>query len=101
MSTKNERANVYATQRWAALRLEALRRDGQLCADCAAQGRTNGAELVHHVKPIRDGGDPWALENIKSLCRDCHQVEHAPPGIPGQAEWQGLVTQTMKENCYA
>ena len=30
------------------------------------------ATQVDHIKPIADGGEPWDLENLRSLCASCH-----------------------------
>lgn len=30
------------------------------------------ATVSDHIKPIRDGGDPWSLANRQALCRKCH-----------------------------
>ena len=57
MSTAAERALVYHTRRWRALRTAVLRDAGYLCQcpDCQSDGRTMPAELVHHVKPWQEG----------------------------------------------
>ena len=46
-----------------------------LCEKCAEAGRFVKAELVHHVKPIADGGTNDA-ENLMSLCVACHEKMH-------------------------
>ena len=93
MSTKHERRTVYTTKRWGLLRLEALARDGGLCVRCSAKGRTVLAEIVHHIKPIRAGGNPWAVENCECVCRACHTAEHAPAPTPAQTGWTNLVRE--------
>ncbi|MGB3390738.1 MAG: HNH endonuclease signature motif containing protein [Pseudaminobacter sp.] len=50
------------------MRLLAKRRDGWKCVQCDARGRLE----VDHIKPIRDGGAPYDLENLQSLCPKCH-----------------------------
>ena len=82
MSTKHELRTVYATKRWGLLRHRALARDGGLCVRCRAEGRTSGAEIVHHKTAIRDDGDPWSMKNCESVCRACHTAEHAPEPTP-------------------
>ncbi|MDE0002710.1 MAG: HNH endonuclease signature motif containing protein [Rhodospirillaceae bacterium] len=95
MSTKRERKEIYSTPRWVALRQQAFERDGHICVNCAKDGRTTGAVLVHHIKPIRQGGDPWALKNLRSLCRSCHEAEHAEPVSPALLGWRQLVSELM------
>ena len=46
-----------------------------LCEKCAVGGRFVKAALVHHVKPIADGGTNDA-ENLMSLCVSCHEKMH-------------------------
>lgn len=59
---------IYRTNQWKAVRLLAKRRDDFQCVQCGARGRLE----VDHVKPIRDGGAPYDLDNLQSLCPTCH-----------------------------
>lgn len=43
-----------------------------LCAECARAGRVVAATVSDHVKPIRQGGDPWCWSNRQALCVTCH-----------------------------
>ena len=95
MSTKHERRTIYLTKRWGLLRRKVLTRDGDLCVRCPAEGRTSGAEIVHHKTAIRDGGDPWSIKNCESVCRPCHAAEHAPTPTPGQGGWKNLVRELL------
>ena len=47
-----------------------------LCEDCEAKGRISAADLVHHVKPIRDGGARLNYSNLRALCKPCHEEAH-------------------------
>jgi len=69
---------VYNTKRWKELRSDHLN-TRPLCARCQAAGLTIGATIVHHITPIRAGGDPWDPANLESLCQSCHNAEHNPP----------------------
>ena len=55
-------------KRWARLRLEVLDRDKWRCVAC---GRRSRLEIDHRTSMNR-GGDPYALENLQTLCRQCH-----------------------------
>jgi len=43
-----------------------------LCAMCAAKGRLTEATVSDHIRPIRQGGDPWDWANRQALCKPCH-----------------------------
>ena len=46
-----------------------------LCEMCLGLGRATVATLVHHVKPLADGGTNDE-SNLKSLCVSCHERIH-------------------------
>jgi len=58
---------------------KAYRRANPLCEQCKSEGKLVPAELVHHIKPLADGGtnDP---DNLESLCWSCHSRHHAKHG---------------------
>jgi 5-methylcytosine-specific restriction protein A len=29
-------------------------------------------EVVDHIKELKDGGDPWDVDNLMTLCKSCH-----------------------------
>ena len=86
MSTSTERREVYSSRRWRKLRDIKLD-DKPLCELCQCQGLTVAAVLVHHRKPIRDGGDPFPgdLDQLQSLCQACHQEQHSGATLTGDA----------------
>lgn len=55
-------------------RYKALERDGWTCQDCGTS--LNGNAEVHHLKPVKDFKNPEEankLENLTSLCANCHR----------------------------
>lgn len=68
---------LYHSRRWAKKRVQALRRDGYRCRECARFGRTTGAATVHHIHPV-EAAPQLALEmwNLLSLCDQCHNRMH-------------------------
>ncbi len=60
----------YSTAAWQRLRLAKLARD-PLCQYCPT-GTVTAATEVDHRKAIKDGGDPWAWDNLVSTCHSCH-----------------------------
>ena len=78
MSTSRERAEIYCTPRWRALRAVVLLEAGHQCERCAAVGRRVAAVLVHHVKTVRERPDlVFTRTNLQALCADCHEAVHA------------------------
>ncbi|UOM34862.1 HNH endonuclease [Acuticoccus sp. I52.16.1] len=81
--------------RWAALRLEALRRDGFECVACGHRGRLE----VDHILPVRDRPDlAHDLTNLQSLCGGCHASKTArevgfAPLPPERKAWRDLLTK--------
>ena len=64
--------------RWHMLRAAILERDGYACRECGAVASYNGTWLeVHHRRRVADGGG-YGPRNLISLCRGCHEQEHAP-----------------------
>ena len=59
---------VYRTKQWKLTRLRVLRRDGYACVLC---GRRAGLE-VDHKNPIAKGGDWFDVQNLRTVCRNCH-----------------------------
>jgi 5-methylcytosine-specific restriction protein A len=54
------------------------------CAPCLERGVHTPVQIVHHVIEHR-GDDALRLAptNLVSMCRSCHQAEHARRGLPG------------------
>jgi 5-methylcytosine-specific restriction endonuclease McrA len=57
---------------WLRARAAALQRDGHTCQRCGATMRTATLH-VHHIVPRRDGG-VTTLENLLTLCEQCHPI---------------------------
>lgn len=65
---------LYNSTMWKRLRETALRRDRYTCQICAAR-----ATEVHHVielteQNIKDRSIALNIDNLQSLCHDCHTV---------------------------
>ena len=55
-------------RQWDRLRRACLDRDHWRCTKCAAAGWLE----AHHLKPLHQGGAPFDLGNVTTLCRSCH-----------------------------
>lgn len=53
---------------WAEIKYETHERDGWRCTECGSAQKLE----CHHVYPVREGGLP-VLENLTTLCKECHQ----------------------------
>ena len=62
-------------RRWSRVRRLALDRDGWRCRRCESPVDLE----VHHVRPVGQGGEPYALANVEVLCRECHLSAHLDP----------------------
>lgn len=67
---------IYTTRRWRLTRAAARRRAGDRC-----EARTDGMRCLsridleaHHLIPLRDGGEPFDLDNVVVLCPRHHAL---------------------------
>jgi 5-methylcytosine-specific restriction enzyme A len=66
---------IYRTKRWQRTRLFVIGRDplcviGKICVE--QRGVRMPSSHADHVIAIRDGGDPWDVNNIQGACHGCH-----------------------------
>lgn len=90
----------YDSEEWAGVRKAALIRDGYLCVKCG-----NPAEEVHHIIHLtpENIGDPKVtmnLDNVISLCRDCHFAQHRKDKADGIRKKHGIPLYHFDENGY-
>ncbi len=50
-------------------------KDHPLCEACLGLGKATMAVLVHHRKPLSEGGT-HSVSNLMSLCWSCHERVH-------------------------
>ena len=93
MADYTESAPFYHTAAWKRVRKLALQRDCGMCQDCmdalrAGWGiRPHRAEMVHHIIPLEERPDLGLdLNNLRSLCNECHNKRHPEKGKPGMRE---------------
>lgn len=91
---KEEKARIYNSREWKALRAAKLRSTRGLCERCLAQGYYVPATLVHHVVPIetartKDELRRLALDcglgGLMALCTACHGAVHRELGSSTRA----------------
>lgn len=98
MIYKRVGASIYKTERWKAVRTMAKRRDGWQCVQCGARGRLE----VDHIKALRDGGAPYDLDNLQTLCPSCHtrktRIECGHPDkSPERKAWDKLLRARLPD----
>ena len=73
---------------WSGQRRKALRRDNFTCKRCGVRHaihldkytidfEDDGKLEVDHIKPVSIGGDSLDLENLQTLCINCHKIKTA------------------------
>ena len=77
--------DFYLSSAWRKMRAYIIKRDMGLCVRCGRPG-----EIVHHKEHLtpQNIGDPditLSADNLETLCRDCHAIEHMgePPTADG------------------
>ena len=77
----------YHSAAWKRVRALAMQRDHGMCLDCldrlrAGYGiRPNRAQMVHHILPLSERPDlALDLNNLRSLCNECHNRQHPEKG---------------------
>src|SRR5699024_2424482 len=64
---------------WQKARKIALVRDNYLCQSCLSNKRIKKADVVHHIKELRDHPElSLTLSNLVSWCHTCHNRHHKP-----------------------
>ena len=74
-------------KRWAVLRRKVFERDGHRCVLCHHSGRLE----CDHRKPVINGGEKYALNNLQTLCRNCHLVKTQQENQKEPSTWQKFV----------
>ena len=66
----------YNSKRWIAVR-NMFRELFPLCQACLRLGKHTPMHAVDHIKPLKEGGDPFDFTNLESLCESCHNRKSA------------------------
>lgn len=51
------------------------KRDKTICALCGLKCRVKGNWDLDHKVPIIEGGHPFDMDNLRTLCEECHKKE--------------------------
>ncbi len=55
-------------------------RQNPLCEMCRAEGKFTAGTIVHHIKPLSEGGTNEE-KNLMTVCTGCHEKIHRRRGI--------------------
>jgi 5-methylcytosine-specific restriction endonuclease McrA/predicted kinase len=70
-ANQSKYVTFYKTREWLHTRQQVLTRDYQLCQRCGLEG-----SLVDHIVPSKDDWeDRLCLDNLQTLCKDCHSIK--------------------------
>lgn len=87
-----ENGNVrkfYKSAVWKHKRQEILKRDNFECQRCKSKGRFSKAEIVHHIKHLRDYPELALVgDNLKSVCSTCHNQLHPEKFEKFRSNWK-------------
>lgn len=76
---------------WQRVRRAVLERDGWRCCQCGKAGRLE----VDHKRPMHQGGAALDLNNLQTLCRECHfaktGAENSPPLWGADEGWARIL----------
>lgn len=61
----------YTSPQWRKKRADFLI-EHPFCEECRKQGRLTKAQMVDHIKPIKQGGALLEDYNLQALCNRCH-----------------------------
>src|SRR5574343_468427 len=76
-----ERQRLYASGDWKAIAKWVYARDGYACVRCEARKSGPRSLHVHHLKSWADYPElRFDLDNLVTLCRDCHHDAHRKGG---------------------
>lgn len=76
-----EARRFYKSTAWRKCREIVLQRDNYLCVDHLERNQIVAAQMVHHIKELRDYPElAFEISNLVSLCLSCHEKRHPDRG---------------------
>ena len=46
--------------------------------------------------PLSEGGDPFALDNLETVCKECHKAAHRRLRTDGEKRWAALIGECLQ-----
>lgn len=66
--------SFYSSAAWIKLR-NYKRKLNPICEHCIKLNIIEPYHTIDHIKPIIDGGEPLNLDNLQTLCKQCHAIK--------------------------
>lgn len=60
---------------WESFRLQAIERDNYTCTECGFHTKDTSKFDVDHIQAIALGGFCFDLDNVRTLCKECHKIK--------------------------
>jgi 5-methylcytosine-specific restriction endonuclease McrA len=83
----DERTPFYHTNKWRK-KSEYIRNNEPYCRVCKEKGITIIGKVADHIIPMSKGGDPWADENLQTLCNVCHNKKRKEESLGKIGKWK-------------
>lgn len=64
-------ADLYNSSRWRKF-AKWHKAQNPLCVKCLEKGIATPVDHTDHIQAVADGGDPYDMHNVQSLCKSCH-----------------------------
>ena len=74
-NTNKPKNNIHHTNRWKRTS-ETKRRINPLCELCIKEDKVTVATQVDHIIPLDQGGDPFVMNNLQSICNYHHNEKN-------------------------
>jgi hypothetical protein len=65
----------YSSQKWQRERKK-YKELHPFCEVCLKENIQKPSEIVHHITPISQGGEPYDEKNLLAICKKCHSEIH-------------------------
>ena len=69
----------YKTSQWLKIRKTKLQQS-PICEECKKNGTIVVGKIVDHIVPIKQGGEPYDMDNLQTLCWSCHSRKSIQEG---------------------
>ena len=66
--------SFYSSSAWLKLR-NYKRSINPICESCAKLDLIIPFNTIDHIKPISEGGEALSLDNLQTLCKQCHAIK--------------------------